>query len=52
MNGWYFAFNDILDNCVNPFVQQRYNDGWYDELFYWSPDYPEIVIKQAHTVKN
>ena len=51
-NGWYFTFNDILDNCVNPFVQQRYNDGWYDELFYWSPDYPEIVIKQAHTVKN
>ena len=27
------------------------NRDWeYDELFYWSPDLPQMIIKQAHTV--
>ena len=25
---------------------------YFDELFYWTPDKPEIVIKQAHLIKN
>jgi hypothetical protein len=29
------------------------NNPWeFNELFYWSPDFPEIAIKQAHIVKN
>lgn len=49
---YYFNFIDALDNCVNPYVQERYNLGWYDELFYWSPNAPLIPIKQSHIIKN
>lgn len=48
----YFQFIDSIDNCVGPYVQRRYSQGWYDELFYWSPDFPLIPVKQAHIVKN
>jgi hypothetical protein len=50
--GWYFQFLDIFDNCVSPDVQRQSANGWNDELFYWTPDMPEIVIKQAHVVKR
>ena len=49
---YYFQFLDNVDNCVGPYTQRRYHQGWYDELFYWSPDFPLIPIKQAHIVKN
>lgn len=49
---WFFDFVDIVDNCVSPDVQERYDQGWYDELFYWTPDMPEIVVKQAHVLKR
>lgn len=48
-NKWSFSFCDRTDNCVGPYT---FKPGWYDELFYWTPDMPEIVIKQAHVVKN
>jgi hypothetical protein len=48
----YFQFFDMMDNCVSPYSQQRVKQGWYDELFYWSPDMPELVVKQAHTLLN
>ena len=52
-NGKYcFRFVDSVDDCVGPYTQQRFNQGWYDELFYWSPDYPLLPIKMAHTIKN
>jgi hypothetical protein len=47
-----FRFADSIDDCVGPYTQQRYNQGWYDELFYWSPDYPLLPIKMAHVIKN
>jgi hypothetical protein len=46
-----FKFVDIVDNaCTVKSIagQQPYRD----ELFYWSPDCPKIVIKQAHLIKN
>ena len=46
----YLQFFDLVDNCVNPYTQARVKDGWYDELFYWTPDLPELVVKQAHTL--
>ena len=49
---WFFSFTDQLDTCVSPYVQERYNQGWYDELFYWTPDLPELPIKQAHITKR
>jgi hypothetical protein len=51
-NRYYFRFSDIIDNNVGPYVQARYDRGWYDELFYWTPDMPEICVKQAHTLLN
>lgn len=51
-DGWYIKFLDMIDNCISPYTQNNYNLGWYDELFYWQPDLPELLVKQAHTVKN
>jgi hypothetical protein len=49
---YYFLFCDNIDNCVGPYVQRNYHKGWYDELFYWTPDFPLIPVKQAQVVKN
>lgn len=51
-NQWFYNFIDLIDNCVPPAVQENYHQGWFDELFYWTPDLPLIPIKQAHTIKN
>jgi len=48
----YLTFCDSVDDCVGSYTQQNYHKGWYDELFYWTPDYPLLVVKQAHVVKN
>lgn len=45
-------FLDIVDTCVSPQQQSIPKPGEFDELFYWSPDLPEIPIKQGHIVKN
>ena len=52
VNGrWVFRFIDLIDNgpTVDSFSG---NNPYDDELFYWSPDLPELIIKQAHLVKN
>lgn len=51
-NHWYLDFIDIVDNCVSPYVQENYARGWFDELFYWTPDLPLMLVKQAHTLKR
>lgn len=43
-------FMDLNDNCVGPRVAQINRDDWHDELFFNSPDMPELVIKQAHEI--
>jgi hypothetical protein len=48
----FFVFSDNIDNTVGPYVQKKYHQGWYDELFYWTPDMPQLAIKQAHVLKN
>ena len=48
---WMFRFIDLIDN--GPTVKSISGQNPYtDELFYWSPDMPEIVIKQCHLIKN
>jgi hypothetical protein len=50
-NGRYcMKFLDMIDNCVSPLLQQENQDGYYDELFYWSPDFVPGMIKQGHTI--
>lgn len=47
-----FHFWDRVDNAVTA-RSQRLDRPWeYNELFYWTPDLPEIVIKQAHVIKR
>jgi hypothetical protein len=48
----YVTFCDNVDNCVGPYVQRNYYKGWYDEFFYWTPDFPLIPVKQAHVILN
>jgi len=51
-NGYYYAFIDTVDNCISPYVQENCREGWYDELFYISPNFPLLPIKSAHVIKN
>jgi hypothetical protein len=54
---YYFQFNDnMLMNVFSPAFGSANADmvvkNQFHELFYWTPDLPQIVIKQAQTVKN
>jgi hypothetical protein len=50
---WYFAFLDsILSIQSNNKSVLEGHDHVNVENFYWSPDCPELLIKQAHTVKK
>jgi len=49
---FYLQFLDFIDNCVGPYSQRNFANGFFDELFYWTPDLPELISKQAHTVKK
>jgi hypothetical protein len=43
------------DRQVSSAIPATVNNGWNNvsvELFYWSPDLPALVIKQAHIVKT
>jgi len=46
-----FRFIDCLDNGPTVRSMSGAND-YADELFYWTPDLPQIVIKQSHIIKN
>ena len=45
-------FQDFVDNCVSPYLQQNAMPGEFDELFYWSPDFIDGIKKQGHIIKN
>jgi hypothetical protein len=47
---WYLYFMDIQANNANPEVGQWSNVT--NEYFYWTPDMPELLCKQAHIIKN
>ena len=47
---WYLYFMDFQANYANPDMGDYTNIT--NEYFYWTPDLPEIVIKQAHMVVN
>lgn len=49
-DGWYSYFIDLYANHPNP-VSGGYTNIT-TELFYWSPDLPEISIKQAHMIRR
>ena len=47
---WYLYFMDIQANSANPNLGDYTNVT--NEYFYWSPDLPELLAKQAHMIKN
>ena len=47
-NRYCLKFNDMIDNCVSPLLQQQDFPGYYDELFYWSPEFTHGLVKQGH----
>jgi len=48
---WICKFIDFLDDaCTVKSIAGE--EPYTDEFFYWTPDLPEIVIKQAHLIKN
>jgi len=52
INGKFvFRFIDFID-CAATVKSIAGEQPWRDELFYWTPDLPEIMIKQAHIIKR
>jgi hypothetical protein len=47
---WYLYFMDVQANCSNPEVGQW--DNITNEYFFWSPDLPELLCKQAHIIRK
>lgn len=47
---WYLYFLDLQANHSNPDMGDYTNIT--NEYFYWTPDLPEIVLKQSHIIKN
>lgn len=53
INGkWSLVFRDILDAATVTHNQIDGFPGLFDEMFYWTPDMPTLVIKQAHVLKK
>lgn len=52
-NNWMCSFNDSRFATIISVNSKLVNETWCsEELFYWTPDFPEIAVKQAHVVKN
>lgn len=49
---FYFKFADFVDNSVTANMQINDNPYEFDEFFYWTPDAPDIAIKQGHIIKR
>ncbi|CAB4137940.1 hypothetical protein UFOVP328_144 [uncultured Caudovirales phage] len=47
---WYLYFMDIQANSANPDTAGYSNIT--NEYFFWSPQLPELLAKQAHIIKN
>lgn len=47
---WYLYFMDIQANAANPDLAGY--DNATNEYFFWSPDLPELLIKQAHVIMD
>lgn len=49
----YFAFLDVIMTTGTLPTNDILGEYWeHDEYFYWSPNMPELAIKQSHVVTN
>ena len=52
-NNIYFAFLDVIMTTGTLPTNDILNEYWEnDEYFYWSPNLPELAVKQSHLVVN
>jgi hypothetical protein len=51
-DSFYFDFKDGLDGCIGVRTQRLGREWEHDELFYWSPDAPDLICKQGHVIKK
>lgn len=52
-NSIYFAFLDVIMTTGTLPTNDILGEYWEnDEYFYWTPNMPEIAIKQSHTIVN
>ena len=49
---WYSSFVDMTDGSIRSQTQIMNLPHEYDEMFYWTPDLPDLAIKQAHAIKK
>lgn len=50
---WKFGFLDTMVNDGTPSGELDFKHDWdAQEYFFWTPDLPEIVIKQSHIMVN
>ena len=52
---YYAYFNDLSANHsapLDPNGMDVYTNFYHTEYFYWTPDFPEIVVKQAQELKK
>lgn len=49
-NKWFLYFMDLQTNHSNSIMYEY--DNITNEYFYWTPDFPEVVQKQAHVIRN
>ena len=50
---YYMTFIDLdLNMGGGPGALVTGSEWEYDEYFYWSPDLPKLLVKQAHTIKD
>ena len=47
---FFFHFSDVMANHNNPIVGEYTNIT--NEFFFWSPDCPKLIAKQAHAIKR
>jgi hypothetical protein len=49
---WSASFYDIIDHSAPANFQMYNRETDHSEFFYWTPDLPELVIKQCHEIKK
>lgn len=47
---WYLYFMDMMANHSNSVVDDYSNIT--NEYFFWTPDLPELILKQSHVIRN
>jgi len=48
----YFHFTDCIDTTVSYMYHDKRKTKHIDEFFFWTPNFPKIVIKQSHVLKK